>query len=180
MRDALAEHAAKTTEPPRVLFTAHSIPVAMAATCRYADELSAAARWLAGEAAAGLDHELVYQSRSGPPSVPWLEPDVCDRVVELAGDGVRSVVLAPLGFVSDHMEVVHDLDTEAAQAAAEAGVVLSRAATVGVHPVFVAGLADLVAEGVGLAEPRVVDGFEVCPSPCPADCCSYERPRTRR
>ncbi|MDR6866072.1 ferrochelatase [Microbacterium resistens] len=92
--------------------------------------------------------ELVFQSRSGPPSQPWLEPDVNDVIAELPGRGVKAVVVVPLGFVSDHMEVLWDLDTEAQETAAEAGLRMLRTPTPGTHPAFVAGLVDLVLERV--------------------------------
>ena len=90
--------------------------------------------------------ELVYCSRSGSPATPWLEPDVNDRLRELAQGGTTAVVLVPIGFVSDHMEVVYDLDTEAAATAAELGLHFARAATAGVHPSFVRVARDLLTE----------------------------------
>ena len=94
-----------------------------------------------------LPWDLVYCSRSGPPTQPWLEPDVNDHLRALHADGVPGVVVAPIGFVSDHMEVKFDLDTEAAETAEEIGLPFSRAATVGAHAQFVAGLVDLVTSG---------------------------------
>src|SRR6185437_13844959 len=91
-----------------IAFTAHSIPLAMAQRSRYEQQLAEAARLLA-ERVGAADHEVVYQSRSGPPQVPWLEPDVCDHIRSLHAEGVRSAVLVPIGFVSDHMEVAYDL-----------------------------------------------------------------------
>lgn len=96
----------------------------------------------------GTQWELVYQSRSGPASQPWLEPDVCDRIAELPAEGVKAVVIVPLGFLSDHMEVLWDLDEEALEAAEAAGLQAVRTATPGVHPEFVKGLVDLVAERI--------------------------------
>ncbi len=92
--------------------------------------------------------ELVYQSRSGAPHIPWLEPDVNDAIVAAAGEGVRAVVIVPLGFVSDHMEVLWDLDEEALATAREAGLHAERVPTPGVHPAYVTGLVDLVSERV--------------------------------
>lgn len=94
----------------------------------------------------GTQWELVYQSRSGPASQPWLEPDVCDRIAELPAEGIKAVIIVPLGFLSDHMEVLWDLDEEAIEAAEEAGLRAVRTATPGVHPDFVRGLVDLVQE----------------------------------
>ncbi len=119
-----------------------------------------------------LAPEVVYCSRSGSPSQPWLEPDVNDRLTELAKEGRRVVVVAPIGFVSDHMEVVYDLDTEAAETARDLGVTLVRVPTVGTDPEFVSGLVDLVveraAEARGGAEPT---GPGTRPSVCEPGCC---------
>jgi len=142
----------------RLLFVTHSIPTAMDDTSGPGDEegnayshqhigLGAA---ITAEVNATLDTdlegELVFCSRSGPPSQPWLEPDVNDRLEELAAEGAEVVVLAPIGFVSDHMEVVYDLDTEAAATAERLGLRLVRVPTVGIDPEFVSGLADLLEE----------------------------------
>src|SRR5690606_31261424 len=102
----------------RLVCTAHSIPLAMAAGSPYEAQVRETAR-LVAERAGDPPTDVVWQSRSGPPSVPWLEPDVVDHLAALAGAGVRAAVLAPVGFVSDHMEVVHDLDTVAAAKAEE-------------------------------------------------------------
>jgi len=124
-----------------------------------------------------LDHELVYCSRSGPPTQPWLEPDVNDALRALVGEGVKTVVLAPIGFVSDHMEVRFDLDTEAAQTAAEVGLEMVRVPTVGVDPEFVSGLVDLVFERAAQARghaPAAVPswpGEDVFPPVCRPGCC---------
>src|SRR5262249_45355910 len=103
-----------------VAFTAHSIPSAMASRSLYAVQLAETAR-LVAERVGAKDLALVYQSRSGSPHVPWLEPDICDHIGSLAGRGVRDVVVSPIGFVSDHMEILYDLDVEAREAAAAAG-----------------------------------------------------------
>lgn len=165
--DALAPSVADGARPA-VLFVTHSIPEAMDETSGPGDgegrdytrtHLAVADQVLdAAVARLGveLDGELVFCSRSGPPTQPWLEPDVNDRLRELAGEGVTHVVLHPIGFISDHMEVVHDLDTEALATAAEVGISAVRAATVGREPAFVRQLVDLA-----LAPIR----------PCPAGCC---------
>jgi ferrochelatase len=174
---------------PRLVFVTHSIPTAMAETAGpqphsaeggYVDwhRLVAAevTRQVAAVRPIAADHDLVYCSRSGPPSQPWLEPDVNDHLTELAGVGERAVVAVPIGFVSDHMEVVFDLDTEAAATARELGLSFARAATAGTHPAFVAGLVDLLVERAAIArgdlvgEP-VVAGGEVGRYACPAGCC---------
>jgi len=131
----------------RVVFTAHSIPGAAAERSPYAAELAATARAVA----ARLDRaswELAYQSRSGSPREPWLEPDVNATLQRLAAEGVDAVVLAPIGFVCDHVEVLYDLDVEARATAAKLGLAFARAATVNDHPLFVRMLAELVRERI--------------------------------
>jgi protoporphyrin/coproporphyrin ferrochelatase len=116
--------------------------------------------------------DLVFQSRSGPPDVPWLEPDVSDHLRALAARGARAVVLVPIGFVSDHMEVVHDLDTEAMAVAQTLGLRAARAATVGTHPRFVTGLRELIEERLDPSRPRLALGrLGVRPDACPPGCC---------
>lgn len=150
----------------RLLFTTHSIPNTMAATAGpQGDAYLAQHRWVADRVAAGVEAatghrpewQLVFQSRSGPPTVPWLEPDVNDVLRDLAAEGATDVVLVPIGFISDHIEVVWDLDTEAMATAAEVGVRLVRTPTVGTHPAFVAELAARIAAelrtGTPLPEP---------------------------
>ena len=132
----------------RLVFTAHSVPVAMAAGSPYAAQLEAAARLIA----AGLGSArfaLAYQSRSGSPGDPWLEPDVRDVIRALAGEGARDVVVVPIGFVCDHVEVLYDLDIEARAVAEACGVGFHRASAANDHPAFIAMLADLVRRGVG-------------------------------
>jgi len=122
---------------------------------------------------ADVSWELVYQSRSGPASQPWLEPDICDRIAELPGDGVQAIAISPIGFVSDHMEVMWDLDNEAMEAAEEAGIRAVRTATPGADPIFVAGIVDLIEERIAAVDPdeRVTTmplgpWFDVCRPGC--------------
>jgi ferrochelatase len=132
----------------RLVFTAHSVPAAMAAGSPYAAQLEAAARLIA----AGLGSArfvLAYQSRSGSPRDPWLEPDVRDVIRALAGEGARDVVVVPVGFACDHVEVLYDLDVEARAVAEACGVGFHRASAANDHPAFIAMLADLVRRGVG-------------------------------
>jgi ferrochelatase len=126
-----------------LIFTAHSVPVAMASGSPYARQLEAAARVIAGR----VDHprwQIAYQSRSGSPREPWLEPDVCDVLRGAKGEGIGDAVIVPIGFVCDHVEVLYDLDVEARAVAAESGLRLHRAETANDHPAFIAMLADLV------------------------------------
>lgn len=157
---------------PLLVFTAHSIPVAMARSGPYVEQLREACRMIAEES--GFPRwELVYQSRSGPPHVPWLEPDVLEFLSDLAKDSpVPPVVLAPVGFLSDHIEVLYDLDVEAMTLARQLEIPLLRAKTVLDHPTFVRGLCDMIEERLsGEAERCSVGRLPPCPDVCPADCC---------
>ena len=179
VRSALARAAISGNDSTtRVVFSAHSIPMSMAASCDYVAQLHDAARLIAHQA--GIDQfDLVYQSRSGPPSVPWLEPDVCDHLDALADTGARAVVVVPVGFISDHMEVVYDLDTQAADHAAARGLRFERAATVGTDARFVSMIRELVEERLDPAIARRSLGASgVRPDRCPLDCCPAPgRPR---
>ena len=161
-----------------VLFTAHSIPMSMAENCRYEKQLNEASR-LVAEAVGHDRWELVYQSRSGPPQQPWLEPDVCDHIeARHAGGDLKDVVVMPIGFVSDHMEVLFDLDTEAAELCEKLGVGFGRASTVSVHPKWIGTIRELIVERIateaGEAPERPALG-ELGPSHdvCPENCCLY-------
>jgi protoporphyrin/coproporphyrin ferrochelatase len=154
VRAALATLPADVRDDAHLVFTAHSIPLAMAEVSgpaggrgRYVAELTEAARLIAERTGAGAHPwSLAYQSRSGPPSQPWLEPDVPDHLGELAKSGTRAVVVVPVGFVSDHMEVRHDLDGEAAETADSLGLAFARAATPGTSPRFASMITELVRE----------------------------------
>jgi ferrochelatase len=172
---ALASLPADVRDSARLVATAHSIPESMAAVAgpaggAYQAELTAAAERVVAEAAPGRAFDLVWQSRSGPPSVPWLEPDVNDHLRALAAAGERAVVLFPVGFVSDHLEVIWDLDNEARQTAQEVGLVFARAATAGTHPAFVGSVRSLLEE-------RRAGGLPRLGTDCPASCC-FLQPRT--
>jgi ferrochelatase len=138
-----------------IIFTAHSIPISMAETSDYQKQLHESCR-LVAERLGQSDWRLVYQSRSGPPSQPWLEPDIADALRAL--DRGADVVVVPIGFVSDHIEVIYDLDIEARAIARERGVNMLRAGTVGVHPKFLRMIRELIADAPSHAA-------------CPADCC---------
>ncbi len=192
--NADAVRAARDTLPAdlraaaRVVFTAHSVPSAADAAAgtpadgghRYSRQVAEAARLVAAEL--GLDSfDVVWQSRSGPPQVPWLEPDVVDHLDTLHGRGVPAVVVAPVGFVSDHVEVIWDLDTEARERADELGTAFARAATAGPDPRFADMVVELVAEHVHGAAPRGLSagvpsaGCTVNGLPCAVDCCTPAR-----
>lgn len=166
--------AAVATLPPgplHVAFTAHSIPEAMARNCAYEAQLRETAR-LVAEGAGVDDWALAFQSRSGPPQVPWIGPDVSEHLEEVAARGIAAVVVAPIGFVSDHLEVRYDLDVEARDTAARLGLAFARAGTAGTHPAFVAGLADLIVERMTEgAERSAVGRLGPSHDVCAPDCC---------
>lgn len=162
-----------------VLFTAHSIPNSMAENCRYEQQLQEAC-CIVAESAGVTEFELDYQSRSGSPHVPWLEPDVCDRIRQLASEGKTDMVVLPIGFISDHMEVLYDLDTEALELCQELGVRLHRLPTVGSHPKFVQMIVELVKERCGLqAEKRALGSAGPSHDVCPTNCCLAGTPPRR-
>ena len=162
----------------RLLFTAHSVPQVMADTSgptggAYVDALRAAAAAVVERLGGDLDHELVFQSRSGPPQVPWLEPDVGDRLAALHAEGVREAVMVPIGFTSDHVEVLYDLDLQAQQRVRDElpGMTVTRAPTVGTDPQFVAMLRDLVVERLEAADELPDHGGVGTYDRCPVGCC---------
>jgi ferrochelatase len=177
----------------RLLFVTHSIPTAMNDTsgpaggaylAQHLDVAAVVADRVATETGIERDHELVFCSRSGAPHVPWLEPDVNDRLEELAAAGTRAVVLIPVGFVSDHMEVVYDLDTEALATCERLGVAAQRAATPGEDGRFVAAARDLLLERAAVERgEEVVRAAVGSVGPlwdrCPAGCCPNLRDRER-
>jgi ferrochelatase len=155
----------------KLVFTAHSIPKAMALACDYEEELRETASLVAFPLGR-TEWSLVYQSRSGLPSQPWLEPDIVDHLRALASSGVRDVVVAPIGFISDHMEVVYDLDLDARSRAIELGLNMVRAATVGTHPRFVRMVRELVEERLSDAPLRLHLGSRgPARDECAPDCC---------
>lgn len=171
------ERALKTIPSDRrkdalLLFTAHSIPLAMAVGCQYETQLNDACRLVAE----GVDHtnyRLVYQSRSGSPRQPWLEPDVCDFIEERqSAESLRDVVVLPIGFISDHLEVLYDIDVEAKKLCDQLGINMIRARTVGTHPRFVSMVRDLIVERMSGSQDRPALGM-LGPSHdvCPINCC---------
>ncbi len=156
----------------RLAFTAHSVPNAMAETSSYTQQLTEACRLVTQRLVHDYEWSLVYQSRSGPPQVPWLEPDIVAHLGKLNSEGVTDVVVVPVGFVSNHLEVRFDLDVEAAEAAAAMGMNLVRAQTVGTHPSYIRMIRDLIVERMTPSPDRAALG-EWGPSHdiCGADCC---------
>lgn len=163
---------------PRLLFTAHSIPNSMADNCDYEKQLREACSLVAEQ----IGHEswqLVYQSRSGPPQQPWLEPDIVDTIQSDYSGGAAAppLVIIPIGFISDHMEVLFDLDEEAATACRDLGVQMQRAETVGTHPEFVKMIVELVQERMDPSRPReAIGALGPWHDICPTNCCLYPRP----
>jgi ferrochelatase len=176
VRAALAAIEQSRRATTRLLFTAHSIPTSMAANAGphgdlYVSQLMAASRLVAEGAAPGVGWDLVFQSRSGPATVPWLGPDVGDKVRALAGDGVSDVIVVPVGFVSDHLEVRWDLDVEAAAVARELGLGFTRTATPGTDSRFVSMVRELVLERIDPSCPKLAlsplgPAHDVCPVGC--------------
>ncbi|MDQ6706277.1 MAG: ferrochelatase [Acidobacteriota bacterium] len=150
-----------------VVYTAHSIPLAMAESSCYEAQLREACRLVS----AGLgrhDAELVFQSRSGAPGQPWLEPDIGEYI---RNTSAKQLVIVPVGFISDHMEVLFDLDTEVRRICQERGIRMERAPTVGAHPAFIAMIAELIAERTAGIPRRALGALGANHDFCPAECC---------
>ncbi len=158
----------------RLVFSAHSLPHVMSDACGYVEQVRDACR-LVAERVGRFEWDLVYQSRSGPPSQPWLEPDVCDHLRNLReGAGCSHVVLVPIGFLSEHMEVIYDLDVEVAELCEQIGLNLVRASVVGCHPRFVAMIRELVQERLEETTQRLALGeLGATPDVCSPDCCKW-------
>jgi ferrochelatase len=175
VRNALEKIPESRRSATQIAFTAHSIPRSMAGNCEYESQLQETSRLVAE----GLRHErwrLAYQSRSGPLTQPWLEPDIRDYLRELKNDGTTDVVIAPIGFVSDHMEIVYDLDTEARQLCEETGLNMVRAPTAGTHPAFIKMIRDLILERMSPdAARRYVGTRGAKEDVCPVDCCQARK-----
>jgi ferrochelatase len=172
VRDALRAVPADARENVQIVYLAHSIPVSMANTCDYVKQLEEVRR-LVSEALGHKNDALVYQSRSGAPGQPWLEPDIRDHLRQMRAENLASaVVLAPIGFISDHMEVLYDLDVEARQLCDALALPMTRAKTVGVHPKFVAMIRELISERINPElERRAVGVLGPRADVCAEDCC---------
>lgn len=178
VRAALEQIPVERRADAHIAFTAHSIPSAMAAGCAYQAQLTETMRLVMSQVG-NNSHALVYQSRSGAPHIPWLEPDINAHLRELCSQHLSDVVIAPIGFISDHLEVMYDLDSEAMDTAAGLGLNVVRAATVGTHPAFVSMIADLVHERMTGAPVRIALGEHgASHDVCPATCClpGHNRP----
>jgi ferrochelatase len=192
VREAFDRLAAEGRDTAHIAFTAHSIPLLMAENCQYATQLTETCRLVAERLPVPASRwRLVYQSRSGRPTDPWLEPDILDHLQSLKEQSVSQVVIVPVGFLSDHMEVLFDLDDEAARKAEKLGLKMVRAGTVGTHPTFVSMIGELIAERLaaeaasvgesttgagsvaGICDRRAIGQFGPSPDICPADCCLY-------
>jgi ferrochelatase len=159
----------------QLVFTAHSIPQAMAHGCRYEEQLREASR-LVANGVGRPKWDLVYQSRSGPAQQPWLGPDICDfiRLEHASNSNFKDVVVVPIGFTSDHLEVLYDLDTEAKSLCAELGINMVRAGTVGTHRRFVRMIRELIEERTSDSPERLALGpLGASHDVCAADCCLY-------
>lgn len=182
-RDALAQVSGDHRDSALLLFTAHSIPQAMADGCQYEVQLREACGLVAKELGRS-DWHLVYQSRSGPLSQLWLEPDVLDFIRESHADRpLQNLVVVPIGFISDHLEVLYDLDTEARQTCEDLGIQMVRAATAGIHPRFVAMIGELIEERIAENPTRrSLGNLGPKEDVCPDDCCIYNpgRPAAAR
>jgi len=173
--NALSSFPADRRKHVHTAFTAHSIPAAMSERSDYAVQLQTACE-LTAESAGIERWQLVFQSRSGAPHQPWLDPDICDHIRSLHTQGVRELIIHPIGFISDHLEVLYDLDHEAKAVCDELGITMVRAATPGVHPKFVAMIGELIRERIDPARPKRALGTR---GPnhdvCPVNCCQSGR-----
>jgi ferrochelatase len=171
VRDALESLPRDRRAAAEIVFTAHSIPVSMAKGCAYERQLREVSRLVAGFAG-GARYRLAWQSRSGPPHVPWLEPDILEELDRLHESGVSDVIVVPIGFISDHLEVLFDLDVEARDRARELGMNMIRVATVGTDPVFVAMIRELIEERLREnPERRFLGELGASHDVCSVNCC---------
>jgi ferrochelatase len=170
-RRALAALPADRQVTAHLAFTAHSIPRSMVEVSDYEAQLLEAAALVVDRLGGNRPWRLVYQSRSGPTSMPWLEPDIGDHLETLSRGGATDVVVVPIGFVSDHMEIRYDLDTEVAARARALGLRVVRAETPGRHPAFLCMIRELVLERTAAAPARALGGRGPAPDLCPTGCC---------
>ncbi len=181
VRDALESLPGDRRDKAEVVFTAHSIPVSMAKGCAYERQLREVSR-LVAELAGATHYRLAWQSRSGPPHVPWLEPDILDVLDHLQASGTDDLIVVPIGFISDHLEVLFDLDVEAQNRSNELDMNMIRVATVGTDPVFVAMIRELIEERLQEnPQRRFLGELGASHDVCPVNCCQLgERYAIRR
>ncbi|HUO17008.1 MAG TPA: ferrochelatase [Verrucomicrobiae bacterium] len=171
LREALAQVPAVTQQNVKVVYTAHSIPISMANACDYVQQLEEVRKLVSSRI--GISNDvLVYQSRSGAPGQPWLEPDILDYLRQVKVKNLASaVVLAPISFISDHMEVLYDLDIEARQLCNSLALPMVRARTVGVHPKFISMIRELILERTSGTERRALGSLGARADVCEENCC---------
>jgi protoporphyrin/coproporphyrin ferrochelatase len=180
VQDAFRAVTADARKNLQIVYTAHSVPVSMSDASDYVRQLQEVRR-LVSKTIGHKNDALVYQSRSGAPGQPWLGPDILDYLRDVRAKNLASaVMLVPIGFVSDHMEVVYDLDVEAGRLCAELGLPMTRAKTVGVHPKFVAMIRELIEERINpAAQRRSLGSLAARPDVCAEDCCPAPRSAAR-
>ena len=181
LRLALDQFSQQQRDTVHIAYTAHSIPCSMAETCDYEQQLTETCRLVSEALNIPEDRwKLVYQSRSGRPSDPWLEPDICDHLTAIHDQAVTNLVILPIGFLSDHLEVLYDLDQQARKVCETLGLHMVRAATPGTHPRFIAMLRKLIQERLTESPLREAVGqYDPNHDVCPTDCCpAPQRPKT--
>ena len=175
LRSAIEEIPNALRDETVLLFSAHSLPQSMAETCRYESEINEAASLVANKVDPDkrLRREVVWQSRSGPPHIPWLEPDINDKLDQLASEGVEAVVVSPIGFPIENFEILWDLDFEASNKAASLGMSFSRADSVENDSRFISMIADLLCERIDkpTLSSSALDSLNISPKKCEKDCC---------
>ena len=171
LREALRELPANAQQDVQIVYVAHSVPLSMATTSDYVQQLQEVRRLVSGRLETSND-ALAYQSRSGAPGQPWLEPDILDYIREVKQKNLATaIVVAPISFISDHMEVLYDLDIEARQLCDSLSLPMARAKTVGVHSRFIAMIRELILERTDGAERRALGSLGSRPDTCAEDCC---------
>jgi ferrochelatase len=171
VRDALEKFPPDIRERAQVVYTAHSIPLSMAQSCNYVQQLNETRDMISAKLGR-TGGRLIFQSRSGPPSQPWLEPDVFDYIREVKGKNLApAIVIAPIGFISDHVEILYDLDIQAKALCEELQLPMVRAGTVGTHPKFVGMIHELIVERMESPSARAGESSGAIPDFCSADCC---------
>ena len=175
LRSAIEEIPNALRDETVLLFSAHSLPQSMAETCRYESEINEAASLVANKVDPNkrLRREVVWQSRSGPPHIPWLEPDINDKLDQLASEGVEAVVVSPIGFPIENFEILWDLDFEASNKAASLGMSFSRADSVENDSRFISMIADLLCERIDkpTLSSSALGSLNISPKKCEKDCC---------